>query len=114
MMRGFYLTTLFALVLSFATNASAQVTFKYKFPDGRKSTSETRARTTQTLTLAGMDLESGSDQTITISSVIGQRGADGTINVKQKIEKVKAAITLPGGTELEFDSAENRRRLPDG
>jgi len=113
MIRGFYLTTLFALVLSFATSASAQVTLKFKFPDGRKSTMEVKVKSAQTLTLAGMDLESGSDQTITLTTTNGKHAADGTINVTSTTDAVKAAITLPGGTELEFDSA-NPDAYPPG
>ncbi len=105
MIRGFYLTTLVALLASFATSAPAQVTFKHKFPDGRKSTSETIIKTSQTLTLGGNELLSGSEQSLTVTAVNGQRAADGTLVVNNKIEGLKTTATLPGGVELEFDSA---------
>ncbi|MAD79885.1 MAG: DUF6263 family protein [Pirellulaceae bacterium] len=106
MIRSFYLTTLFALVSSFATGASAQGTFKLKFPDGRKSTTVTQVKSEQTLTLVGMELISGSEQTITVTSTNGQRADDGKLVVKSTIDALEASVTLPGGTELQFDSAD--------
>jgi hypothetical protein len=41
---------------------------------------------------------------MTISTVNGTRGADGVLRQQQKIESLKAKITLPGGVNLEFDS----------
>lgn len=105
MIRGFCLTTMLALLASLPTNASAQVTLKYKFPDGRKSISVTEIKTSQTLTLAGNELISGSEQTLTVTATNGQRAADGTLSVNSKIEAVDASVTLPGGVEIEFDSA---------
>ena len=105
MIRGLYLTTLIALLASVASNAPAQVTFKYKFPDGRKSTSEAKVTTAQTLTLAGMEIKSGAEQSLTVASTNGQRAADGMLTVTTKIEAIKASVTLPGGVDLEFDSA---------
>ncbi len=105
MVRSFFLTTLVALLASVATSAPAQVTLKYKFPDGRKSTSEAKVSTSQTLTLAGMEIVSGSEQSLTITATTGQRAADGTLTVSNKIEALKADVTLPGGVELNFDSA---------
>jgi len=71
MIRSLYLATLVALLTSVATIASAQVTLKYKFPDGRKSTSEAKVTTAQTLTLAGMEIVSGSEQLLTFTSTKG-------------------------------------------
>lgn len=107
MIRGFCFATLVALLISSATNAVAQeVTLKFKFPDGRQATSEMQTKSAQTLTIAGMDLESGSNQTVTITTTNGKRAADGTQTVHSKIDAIKAEVTLPGGTELEFDSAD--------
>ena len=104
MTRCFCLTTLVALLASFATSAPAQVTLKYKFPDGRKSTSEVVIKTSQTLTLGGNELLSGAEQSLTVSAVNGQRAADGTLVVNNTVEALKTTVTLPGGTELEYDS----------
>jgi len=105
MIRVFHLTTLVTLLVGFAATAPAQVTLKYKFPDGRKSTAEAKIKTSQTLTLAGNELVSGSEQSLTITSSNGQRSADGSLTVSNKIEALKAEVTLPGGTEIAFDSA---------
>jgi len=104
MIRGFCWTASIVLILSISTSASAQVTLKMKYPEGRKATSEVTTKTKQTLSLAGMDLGSGSEQTITVTTVNGKRANDGTLEVKSKIEAVKAELSLPGGIELEFDS----------
>lgn len=93
------------LVSIFATSAQAQVTLKHKFPDGRTSTVEAEVKTSQTLNLAGMELKSGSVQTVTVTTTNGQRADDGTLVVKNKIVALKAEVTLPGGTELAYDSA---------
>ncbi len=107
MTRGFCFAAAVALTVSAAGTVSAQkVSLKVKFVEGRKSTMVVHTKTEQTLTLVGMDLESGSDQTLTISTVNGKRADDGTLKVTSKIDAVKAAVTLPGGTELEFDSAQ--------
>lgn len=105
MIRGFYLTTLLTLLAGVATSAPAQVTLKHKFPDGRKSTSDAKVKTSQTLTLAGNELVSGSEQNMTITAINGKRAADGTLTVSSRIEALKAEVTLPGGVELSFDSA---------
>lgn len=106
MIRGFCLTLLVALTFAFADSATAQeVSLKHKFPDGRKSTVEAVVNTAQTLTLAGMELVSGSKQTLTVTATNGQRAADGTLVVKNAITALKAEVTLPGDTKLEFDSA---------
>ncbi len=106
MLRGLCLTSLVALVLGSAATAVAQPeTLKFKFPAGRSTTMEVKTTSSQTLSIVGQDLESGSDQTLTITTVNGQRGADGNLKVQSTINAIKAAVTLPGGTELEFDSA---------
>jgi hypothetical protein len=105
MIRVFHLTTLVTLLVGFAATAPAQVTLKYKFPDGRKSTAEAKIKTSQTLTLADNELVSGSEQSLTITASNGQRTADGSLTVSNKIEALKAEVTLPGGTEIAFDSA---------
>jgi hypothetical protein len=104
MIRGLFLTTLVALIAGLTTNAPAQVTLKHKFPDGRASTTEATIKTSQTLTLGGNELLSGSEQTLTVTATNGQRAADGTLIVKNKIASLKTSVTLPGGAELEFDS----------
>ena len=114
MVRGYCLAALVALVLgSVASAQEGKVTLKHKFPDGRTSTMTAVIKTSQTLNLAVMDLESGSEQSLTVTSTNGERAADGTLIVKSKIDALKAAVTLPGGTEIEFDSA-NQDADPPG
>ena len=105
MIRCFFLPTLVMLLASVPTIAEAQVTLRHEFPDGRKSISETIIKTSQTLTLAGKELVSGSEQSLTVSAANGERAADGTLTVNSKIEALKTKVTLPGGVEIEFDSA---------
>ncbi len=110
MIRSSYLTTLLAIVLCFATSASAQVTLKAKYPDGRSTTVVQQSKLAQTLKLkvSGMEIDqsTGAEQTMTVTVVNGKRANDGTLIVKAKINAIKAALSMPGGVELEFDSSD--------
>lgn len=87
------------------TVAPAQVTLERKYMEGSKSVVHSDTKTTQTLTLAGMDLETKSSTFMVVNSTIGQRGADGTLKVEEKTNTLQSELTLPGGIMLQFDSA---------
>lgn len=89
----------------FPAPAAAQVKFEHKFPEGKSSTTVATVKTSQTLTIAGNEVKSGSEQTLTISSVNGRRAADGKLSIKSKLDALKATVKLPGDVELAFDSA---------
>jgi hypothetical protein len=92
-------------VLVLPSFAWAQTKLELKIPDGEKTTSTVKVSSKQTLTLAGMNIDTSSEQEMVISTVNGKREADGTLRQQQKIDALKAKLSLPGGVELEFDSS---------
>ncbi|WP_339749358.1 DUF6263 family protein [uncultured Rubinisphaera sp.] len=86
------------------SSTSGQVSLKHKFPNGRKSTSETTLKTSQILKLGDDELISGSEQTSTVIATNGHRAADGTLVVKYKMAAFKSTVRLPGDMKLDFDS----------
>jgi len=91
--------------LALCSPALAQVTLEMKYPPGSKSVGETSVKTHQVLTLAGMDIETKSSTFSMVSKTIGQRGEDGSLPITEKVDVLQTEIGLPGGTTLQFDSA---------
>lgn len=87
-----------------SASASAQVTLQPKYPEGSKFNVQTELKSTQTLTLAGMDLDTQSTTFITSKRSVGKRAADGTLKVEDQISSLQSDISLPGGLKLNFDS----------
>lgn len=87
------------------TVATAQVKMRTKIADGAHWTTTQEMKLQQTLNVAGMDVETKVEQKVVSTSTAGKRGADGSIEVVNKIDSMTASFTLPGGVELEFDSA---------
>ena len=88
-----------------AQSAAAQVTLQNKVADGKTSKATVKNSVKQTLSIGDMSFDTGQEQTIVAKSVAGQRQSDGTIKVAGEIESFKAKSSLPGGIELDFDSA---------
>lgn len=95
---------LVAVVMS-SQVASAQVTLERKYPEGTKSVVQSDTKVAQTLTLAGMDLETKSSAFVVATSTIGQRAADGALKIEEKTSTMQSELSLPGGITLQFDSA---------
>jgi hypothetical protein len=89
--------------------ASAQVTLEPKYPEGTKSLIHRESKTTQTLTLAGMNIDTKSSTFIVSGSSIGQRAADGTLKVEEKIDTMQSEISFSGGS-IQFDSANPEKK----
>jgi hypothetical protein len=92
-----------ALIALLGGSASAQVKLERKYAEGKTSVARTEAKTQQTLTIAGMDIETKSQQFLTTKSAIGQRAADGTLRVETKVDKMQTEIIVQG-TTIAFDS----------
>jgi hypothetical protein len=92
-----------ALVLG-STIASAQVKLESKYPEETKSVLHRETTTKQTLTLAGMDIDTKSSTFIVATNSIGKRAADGTLKVEEKVDTMQSEISTPGGL-IQFDSA---------
>jgi hypothetical protein len=104
MLRRFVLAP--ALVLAGMTTATqAQVKLEYKYVEGTTSKVKTTVKVHQILNLANMDVETNSDQVLTSVSTTGKRKPDGTLPIESKIESLKVDLSLPGGVNIAFDSA---------
>lgn len=98
------LFSLATLTLLGTSIASAQVALQPKFPEGQKSEVHKDSKTNQTLTLAGMNIDTKSSTFVVMESSIGKRAADGSFKVEDKIKSFQSEITFPGGM-VQFDSA---------
>ncbi len=96
--------TLGLLATGWTATADAQVKLEVKQVEGRKTVVHTNLKVKQTLTLAGMPLETESDRFLISSVNTGKPDSDGKIRVAQKIDKLSLNLKLPGGTSLSFDS----------
>jgi hypothetical protein len=94
-----------AIVWGMSATAEAQVKLQLKFADNAKISETVTTRTHQILSLAGMDIETKADETVSTTTTCGKRQADGTIQLTSKVDAITSKLTLPGGVELEFDSA---------
>jgi hypothetical protein len=92
---------------------TAQTKLEFKFPDERKTKTLVQVTSQQTLTLNNMPMETSSEQEMVILTDNGKRAEDGTLRQSQKIESLKAKLTMPGGVVLNFDSA-NPNQAPPG
>ena len=94
-----------AIVLVICSSiVQAQTSLEFKYPEGKKSTSQKEVRTTQTLTLAGMNIDTKSSTFVVGTSVIGTRAADGALKIEEKADSMQSEISFPGGS-VQFDSA---------
>jgi hypothetical protein len=92
--------------------AGAQEKLSHKFVEGRKVVYQTEQKTEQTLTIAGMDIETKSTVFAKSSHTLGKREADGTIRQTEKNESMQVDMSLPGGLSFQFDSG-NPDKAPD-
>jgi hypothetical protein len=90
--------------------ASAQVKLEYKFKEGRKSTYQIVSKVQQTLTLNGMNIETGAEEVVSGSTVNGQRAADGTLPITQSVDSIKADIDIAGMT-ISFDTNDPNAKI---
>jgi hypothetical protein len=102
-----------AILLLLLNSAFAQTKLEFKFPDERKTKTMVKVTSQQTLTLNNMPTEIASEQEMAILTSNGKRAEDGSLRQSQKIESLKAKLTMPGGVVLSFDSA-NPNQAPPG
>ena len=93
------------LALLSSHTVQAQVKLEYKFPEGRKLTYKSTAKTKQILTLQGMAIETENDQVVVTSRTAGKRRDDGTLPIEEKVESLHIDLSLPGGINVTFDSS---------
>lgn len=117
MLKHFGQPVRFAGILSLSLFAAgwtqpvrAQVKLEQKFVEGAKTVNHTNMKVTQTLSLAGMNLETSSDRFVIVSSKAGKRETDGKIRVDQNVDKLSITVKLPGGLMLTFDSDDPNKK----
>jgi hypothetical protein len=100
-----------ALVLVAAT-AHADVKLERKFIEGSNRAIKQQGTFKQKLTIAGMDVESIANNSATTRYKVGKRDVGGVLPVEVKTEALQINLSLPGGINLTFDSA-NADAKPD-
>ena len=98
------------LAAGWAAPAVAQVKLEHKFADGVKTVTHTNLKIKQSLTLAGMALDSEQDRFVISTSQAGKRDAEGKIRIEQKTDKLTTTAKLPGGLTLSFDSDDPNKK----
>ena len=94
------------LALLWPETASAQVKLEYKYPEGKKFSYKGVTKTKQVLTLMGMEIETESTENVSSSLVIGKKRSDGGLPVEERIDSLRAELSLPGGVSITYDTKE--------
>lgn len=102
--------SLSVLAASWAVPAQAQVKLEHKFIEGQKTVTHTTLNVKQTLTLAGMGLDTNSDRFVISTAQVGKRDAEGKVRIEQKTDKLTVTLKLPGGIEASFDSDDPNKK----
>jgi hypothetical protein len=92
--------------------ASAQVTLQQKYPEGSKFVTHSEQKSKQTLTLAGMDLDTKSTTFVVGTTTISNRAADGSLTIEEKVDSMQTEVSFPGGLTLSFDSSNPDKKAP--
>ncbi len=98
------------LAAGWAVPAQAQVKLEHKFIEGQKTVTHTTLTVKQTLTLAGMGLDTNSDRFVISTAQVGKRDAEGKIRIEQKTDKLTVTLKLPGGIDASFDSDDPNKK----
>ncbi len=94
------------VISSVPASAEAQVSLRYNPPvkEGAVIRTEAEIETNQTLTIAGMPLETEANNFATTVSTIGQSTATGGYTAVGEYEVLQADLSLPGGIKVSFNS----------
>ena len=93
------------LCLLWTNLASAQVKLEQKFPEETKYKVEVEQKTTQTLNLAGMNLDTSSKLFSVETRSIGKRASDGALPIEYQVDTLQMEMSLPQGLSVKFDSS---------
>lgn len=96
-----------AILLLVGVPVSAQVKLenRLQLKAGQKNTVLSNTIITQVMTINGSDIETNVEQLTQISEEVGKRDANGNVPVKQKFDVFRMQLGLPGGVNVNFDSA---------
>lgn len=99
------------LAMAAAPAARAQVKLEYRFPEGQTLRYKVDVKTKQVLTLAGMEIPTDVEQTLVVSRAIGKRADDASLPVREKVEAFRTEMTLPGNTQIAYDSKDGQLKV---
>lgn len=99
------------VVLTAATGA-AEVKLVPKFPEDTKSKLRTEVHVEQTMSIAGMEIETDTQVFLVTVVDVGTAGPEGGVRVANGFDSMQVEISLPGGQSLSFDSS-NRDQSSD-
>ena len=97
--------------LVWSQTVQAQVKLEHKYIEGQKLKYKTTAKTHQTLTLMGMEIETSEERWMVTSLTTGKRRSDKTLPVERKVESLRTEMALPGGMNLKFDTADPNAKI---
>lgn len=100
------LVAMTAIVCGLGHLAEAQVKLEYKVAEGMTERQKVSAKVHQVMTINGMDVETDVDQGAVTVSSNGKRKPDGTLPIEITLESFRIKMTLPGGMEINLDSAD--------
>lgn len=98
------------LAAGWSEPAQAQVKLEHKVVEGQKTVTHTTMTVKQTLTLAGMGLDTASDRFVISATQVGKRDAEGKTRVEVKTDKLTITLKLPGGVTASFDSDDPNKK----
>lgn len=97
------LTVAVAWVACGSASVWGQVNLSLKYPDNTEAVTQTTAKTKQTLTIAGMDVETSNEAFIVSRSKSGTRSTEGVLVTEDKIDTLQTTLKVQG-QEVQFDS----------
>ena len=103
-MRQVLLTFVVGLLSSATAFGQVDLSLKPKFKTGEESRTQVEVKVDQTLTIAGMGLETKVEQFAVQSDKVGDIAADGSVTTTRKTETMQFNLSAPGGITLNFDS----------
>lgn len=102
MTRTPILTVFFMLVTVTATQA--QTKLERKYTEGEKYIQESYSKIEQTLSLAGMNIDTSAETNVTVNTEVGKRDGNGNLKVTETVASLNITSKMQG-TEYQFDSA---------
>jgi hypothetical protein len=92
------------LLTACCSPALAQVKLEHKLAESKTTRSEVTSRTTQKLTIAGMEIDTESDARTTVKVTTGKRDDGGHLKAQTKVEGLQLTVKVQG-TDYVFDSS---------
>ncbi|MGP0062816.1 MAG: DUF6263 family protein [Isosphaeraceae bacterium] len=93
--------------------APAPVKLEYKFPEEKTLKYRTTWNPSQTLNLAGQEIQSNERKTVVWTQTNGKRRGDSTMPVEVKVESLRTTLRVQGGIDLSFDSSKTGGKIDE-